>query len=185
MEQTLWGSEGVSMVRLIFEIVMVLVCLMLGGILLSKQRKHRAFQRIEEEACRNIVISKLNDPFSLEISRNLEAWLQEKPYLKTGLKLREVSEQTGIPVRKLSEFIHLRYNLTFNSWVNTLRIEEVKCILSDPLLKNKTLSEITDETGFVDLARMSNVFKQINGISPSDYRKKVRDEMQMDLIKKE
>lgn len=113
------------------------------------------------------------DILPVETTWYLEKWLEEKCYLKNGLTLNEVSTMIGASNRKLSEYVHARYNLTFNSWINMLRIEEVKRILDDKTKTTKNLSEIADETGFTDLARMSNLFKRFYSVSPSEYRRSV------------
>lgn len=106
------------------------------------------------------------------IHESIEKWIndEEKAYLKNGLTIQEVSLMTGIPKRKLSDFIHLHYNLSFNSWINTLRVQEVERILSNKESSTMTLSEISYKTGFSDLSNMSSTFKKIKGMNPSEYR---------------
>lgn len=106
------------------------------------------------------------------IHESIEKWIndEEKAYLKTGLTIQEVSLMTGIPKRKLSDFIHLHYNLSFNSWINILRVQEVERILSNKESSTMTLSEISYKTGFSDLSNMSSTFKKIKGMNPSEYR---------------
>lgn len=96
----------------------------------------------------------------------------DKLYLKAGITLKDASLGAGISRRKLSDFIKCEYDCNFNTWINTLRIEEVKRILLEEDA-NLSLSYIADCAGFSDLAGMSNTFKKIIGIPPSLYRKEI------------
>lgn len=103
----------------------------------------------------------------------LQRWMarDDKPYLHNGLSLASVSQMVGIRSRKLSAHINIKYGMTFNSWINMLRIQEVERILRDRQYDNKTLSQIALHAGFADLAAMSNAFKKITGVSPSAFRR--------------
>lgn len=109
------------------------------------------------------------------VNASVEKWINngEKSYLKNRLTIQDVSLMTGISKRRLADFIHMQYNLSFNSWINTLRVQEVERILSDKENEKMTLSEISYKTGFSDLSNMSNTFKKIRGINPSEYKKSV------------
>lgn len=106
------------------------------------------------------------------VEKLLSAWVNQtdKPFLKCSITLVEVSQMTGVAQRKLSKYINSQYGMTFNSWINSLKIEEVKQLLEHKK-NNVTLTEIADQSGFVDLASMSNVFKKATGVSPSMYVK--------------
>lgn len=106
------------------------------------------------------------------IHESIEKWInaEEKAYLKNGLTIQDVSLMTGIPKRSLADFIHQHYSLSFNSWINTLRVQEVERILSNRENNLMTLSEVSYKTGFSDLSNMSSTFKKIKGMNPSEYR---------------
>lgn len=101
----------------------------------------------------------------------ISAWvnLPDKPFLKSGITLDEVSQVVKIPQRKLSKYINGEYGMNFNSWINQLKIAEVKRELENRD-KNTTLTEIAFRCGFVDLASMSNAFKKITGVPPSAFK---------------
>lgn len=106
--------------------------------------------------------------------RAVEKWVNnpEKPYLKAGITLKDAALGIGLSRRRLSDFVKKEYGCNFNMWINTLRIKEVERILSEE--DNRlSLSYIADCTGFSDLPGMSNTFKKIVGISPSQYRNKL------------
>lgn len=124
----------------------------------------------------NEVLNSLNeiDENYYYTKKAIVKWINrpEKPYLKGGITLREVALGVGVSRRRLSDFIKSEYNCNFNTWINTLRIEEVKRYLLEEDT-NLSLSYIADQTGFSDLAGMSNTFKKVMGIPPSLFRKEI------------
>lgn len=104
----------------------------------------------------------------------VDKWLSlpDKPYLKGGITLKDAALGAGVSRRRLSDYIKSEYSCNFNTWINTLRIEEVKRYLLEEDT-NLSLSYIADQTGFSDLAGMSNTFKKVMGIPPSLFRKEI------------
>ncbi|MDD3039138.1 helix-turn-helix domain-containing protein [Bacteroides sp.] len=135
----------------------------------EKSNKSSADDAIKEQSQQRVIRSE--NKYRM-IHESIEKWIndEEKAYLKNGLTIQEVSLMTGIPKRKLADFIHLHYNLSFNSWINTLRVQEVERILSNKESSTMTLSEIAYKTGFSDLSNMSSTFKKIKRMNPSEYR---------------
>lgn len=96
----------------------------------------------------------------------------DKPYLREGITLASVAADMGIGTRLLSAYINKVHQQNFNTWVNSLRIEEVKRLLSaSPTM---TMSEIATRTGFTDAPAMTKVFKRFVDLTPSTYREKVK-----------
>lgn len=103
----------------------------------------------------------------------IAAWSQrdDKPYVKESLTLLDVAEDTKLSPRLLSEFLNKYYKVNFCTWINTLRIEEVKRLLIErPSL---SLGEISVMVGFSDPASLSKIFKKISNESPSAYKKRL------------
>lgn len=109
--------------------------------------------------------------------RSMDAVIQEwidlpsKPYLRESITLAVAARQMNIHPRLLSSFINNIYHMNFNSWINSLRIDEVKRLINaNP---QQTLLTVALKTGFTDASAMSRVFKKFAGISPSEYRKNI------------
>ena len=60
---------------------------------------------------------------------------------------------------------------TFSSYLNMLRIEKAKELL---LKSDMSITVIAFDIGYNDSNYFSTVFKNIEGISPREYRKKIR-----------
>jgi len=66
------------------------------------------------------------DPVDNELIEKLKSVIEaEKPYLEEKLTIAELSGQTGIPQKQLSQVLNNRYNQNFFDYINTLRVEEV------------------------------------------------------------
>ena len=99
-------------------------------------------------------------------------WIRrdDKPYLKESITITQVAEQMGLNTRLLSNYINYVKGRNFNAWINFLKVLETKVVL----LADRTLplSDIAYRMGFADLASMSRIFKQIEGMPPSVYRQR-------------
>ena len=99
-------------------------------------------------------------------------WIRrdDKPYLKESITITQVAEQMKLNARLLSNYINNVKGRNFNSWINFLKVEETKVML----LADRTLplSDIAYRMGFADLASMSRIFKQMEGMPPSVYRQR-------------
>ena len=125
----------------------------------------------------NVNADEAHDGKDLQISidrRRIEdlihAWAErpEKPYLAEGLTLSKTADEIGISPRFLSGFLNDIYEMNFNAWINSLRIEEVKRLIDAGT--GKSMTDLAVMAGFTDLAAMSRIFKRITGITPSMYR---------------
>lgn len=96
---------------------------------------------------------------------------EDKPYVKESITLLDVAEDTKLSPRLLSEFLNKYYNVNFCTWINTLRIEEVKRLLVEQ--QNLSLAEISYMVGFSDPASLSKIFKKLSNESPSSYKKRL------------
>jgi len=106
---------------------------------------------------------------TLNISATLELWLGDprKPFLRQGLTVNDVAEQTSIPAKILSTYLNKTLELNFNQWINQHRLKEVKIQL---LTTDRTLDDIAADCGFTDRSAMSRIFKQAEGLSPTEFR---------------
>lgn len=97
----------------------------------------------------------------------------DKPYLKDGITLGSAAAQMGISPRFLSSYINDIYEVNFNTWINMLRIDFVKAELKKGTAM--TMSELALKAGFSELAAMSRVFKRLEGVTPSQFRNKLSE----------
>lgn len=128
-----------------------------------------AHEREEKLDALQAAEAQMADNVSIEQQVKLWSSLSSKPYLQEGLTISSVAEEMKVTSRLLSEYLNNILKLNFNSWINSLRVEEIKRILdADDKI---TMSSLAFQTGFTDASAMSKVFKKFEGISPTAYRR--------------
>jgi AraC-like DNA-binding protein len=117
----------------------------------------------------NLKIKKeLNGESQDILFKNFESYVHEM-YLNPELSLDKVAEKLCVTRNYLSQIINAR-NITFNDYVNSIRIEKAKDMLKDELFLNYTITAIGLEAGFNSNASFYRSFKKFTNVSPSDYR---------------
>lgn len=99
----------------------------------------------------------------------------EKPYLNPNLTLNDLSSKLDISGHNLSEILNTQLNLNFFDYINEYRINEVKKHLQDTGKDHLTLLSIALDAGFNSKSGFNLVFKKFTGMTPSEYRQKVRN----------
>lgn len=89
---------------------------------------------------------------------------------KDDISVGELAKRLYISQRQLRRIMHESYNSTMSQQKNKLRIDEARRLLEDETL---TIAEISEMMGFSSQAYFSKCFKNIYGISPSEYRKQL------------
>jgi len=104
-----------------------------------------------------------------EIVRRLkEVMDSEKLYLEADLKYSDVASKLGISVRSLSRALNEEMRLTFNDFVNSYRVTEVKKLM----VQNHEIENILTialNAGFSGKSTFNRVFKQHTGVTPSEF----------------
>lgn len=90
-------------------------------------------------------------------------------YLRSGLKLSEVSQRLNVPINKVSRSINENFQGSFSDLVNTQRIRHAKKLLADPSNFDK-LYAIAMDSGFSNKVSFHQYFKKTQGITPQEYR---------------
>ena len=98
----------------------------------------------------------------------IEAWLeQDKPYLNPDFQLTDLRHVLPLNRSYLSRFINTEYGCSFYQWVNGLRIEEAKRLMTEqPDLK---IQDIADRCGFSSRQAFYRTFLRETGQTPSEW----------------
>ena len=83
------------------------------------------------------------------------------------LSLATLAEMEGVTATHLSHFIHDNLNMTFQEYVNNLRLERAVHLLVNTRLR---LTDISLESGFSDIKYLNRAFLARYGCLPRDYR---------------
>ncbi len=84
------------------------------------------------------------------------------------ITLRETAEIAGLSPKYLSSIFKKDTGSSFTEYINNLRINEAKCLLSTTTL---TVFDIALSTGFEDQSYFTKVFKKATHLTPLQYRK--------------
>jgi len=96
-----------------------------------------------------------------------EKIIANKYYLRSGISIDEMALYLKIGRTKLSGFINKNEGMNFNSWINSLRMEDAK----QQLLENPdySLSQIAEELGYSEYSHFCRQFKIITNQSPTQW----------------
>ena len=98
---------------------------------------------------------------------------QEKPYLKSNLKIGDLANEIDVPVSDLSNVLNMHMNTNFTDFINTYRINEFINRLQEKESLRFTMTALAELCGFNSKATFYRVFKKKMGKSPVEYAKEL------------
>ena len=85
------------------------------------------------------------------------------------ISLEDIAGYVGISKYYFSVLFKKEKDITFSSYLNTVRIEKAKQLLKNP---QATINDVVDEVGFNDAQYFSKTFKKYVGLTVTEYRSK-------------
>ena len=85
------------------------------------------------------------------------------------IRLEDIAQKENLSVTHLSHLFSQSFGMTFQEFVNVKRMEQCVRLMAN---KEKTLLEISYESGFSDSKYMNKMFLKRFGCTPKEYRKK-------------
>ena len=101
-------------------------------------------------------------------SRFEQLMTNEKLYLIPDLQREDVAKKINTNTVYLGTAIRESTNQSFGDYINCLRLDYARHLLSDPNKKNKLISLIASESGFKSLRTFNRAFKERFGITPGE-----------------
>lgn len=106
-----------------------------------------------------------------ETGRIIDAlMLDDRFYLKKGLKITDLASRTGLCRTYVSNYINQSKGESFSDYVNRLRVEEAKSVLDRD--KSVKLIVLADQLGFANEQSFYRNFKKFTGMTPAQWREK-------------
>lgn len=102
----------------------------------------------------------------MNLQKSMEA---DKLFLDAELSVTKLATHLGISAKTLSAVINQNAGKSFNEFVNHYRVEEFKQRLLKADNKKYTLTALAFECGFNSQPTFQRAFKNIVGITPSEY----------------
>ena len=98
--------------------------------------------------------------------------VDEKRYLESSLRVSDIARELNVPEYRIRSVMLNHFNAkNFNHYVNQMRIEYAKTILSAPDKNDWPVLVIGIESGFGSAAPFTRAFKEFTGFTPGQYRK--------------
>jgi AraC-like DNA-binding protein len=93
-----------------------------------------------------------------------------RPYLKKGYRIKDLSDETGIPTYMLSVFINQEYGKNFSEFVNDNRVDYLAVYLKEnPDNFQFTFDALCKEAGFNSRSSFIAAVKRKTGVTPSEF----------------
>lgn len=98
--------------------------------------------------------------------------IEQKLFLQANLKVADVARELDEPEYKVSRVLRRHFEAkNFNQFVNELRIEYAKALLTDTEKQKWPVLVVGLESGFASVGPFTRAFKAITGFTPNQYRK--------------
>jgi len=116
----------------------------------------------------------LDEKIKSQIEISLNHQLDLKTFINPDITLKMLAEKCHTNRSYLSLFINERYAMNFNTFINSLRINEAKQILSDPN-NSLPLKELYLRLGYNSYSVFNEAFKKHVGVTPAFYLKTIKN----------
>jgi AraC-like DNA-binding protein len=131
-------------------------------------------RKIEEIRAKNLYMEKKKEEKETKtmedkIGHKVEKWVDEKKFCQSELTIKDVALQMGTNQSYLSSYLNNNIGMTFQVWLNTLRVDESKVILVGN--KETSIEEVGSMVGIPQSYNFSRWFKIVTGTTPYKYRK--------------
>ena len=116
------------------------------------------------------------DQHALEANaQKIEQHFKEaKPFINPEYNLQLLANELSISRQNLSQSINEVFNKNFYQLVNEYRVEEFKRLSAMPQYEHLTLFGVALEAGFNSKSSFNRIFKEITGLTPSQFIKQNR-----------
>ena len=131
-------------------------------------------KKIENIRAKNILLEKekvVKEAKTIEdkIGSKVGKWVEEKKFCQNDLTIKEVALQMGTNHNYLSSYLNNNLGMTFQVWLNTLRIKESQNLLIER--KDCSIEEVGSMVGIPQPYNFSRWFKIVTSTTPYQYRK--------------
>lgn len=129
----------------------------------------------DEKIQKKYLYSSLSEDDKLKIFSLWQDFIgdKSKPYLSPKLTLPEVAEKLKTNPQRLSQVINEKSHMSFSDYLNYMRVEEAKKLLSGDKYENFTIDAIAHESGFNSKSPFYKSFKKFTGMTPKLFIEKL------------
>ena len=135
------------------------------------QKAKEQKQQIQEMKIQEEVKHEMQET-EMRLHEALLQWVADEKYLERDITAVSIAKELGTTLTDLNAYFLQHKNMLFRTWRMNLRIEKAKHLLEEhPEVK---IVDLYHHVGFSDKSHFYRQFKEMTGVTPTDYRKKVR-----------
>lgn len=131
--------------------------------------KRLAVVRTVETKAQNAAKNEKPIELADKIGPKIDAWVEQKKFCRPDITIKDAAQEIGTNHSYLSAYINGQLDMTFQVWLNTLRIEEAKKLLLED--QRMSIEEVGAQVGIPQGYNFSRWFKTITEITPHQYRR--------------
>jgi AraC-like DNA-binding protein len=122
-------------------------------------------QKKADEIPRNSLTQEQGVAYKSMLENHFEV---NKPFIKGGYTMGDLSRELSIPSHQLSAFINQEYSKNFNELINNYRVEYLEQLVTqNPEYLNYTLEALGQLAGFKSRASFYSAVKKKSGLTPA------------------
>ena len=107
-------------------------------------------------------------------ARATEYLRESKAYLRPDISLAIFAKEAGLSARTLSRAINGYLKVNFFDFINRMRVEEAKKLLTELETKGYNIDSLYEECGFRSRSTFFLVFKKMEGVTPAAWLEDAR-----------
>ncbi|MDM7860404.1 helix-turn-helix transcriptional regulator [Alteromonas sp. ASW11-36] len=98
-------------------------------------------------------------------------FVEEKRFLESNLRVADIARDLDVPEYRIRAIMLNHFNAkNFNHYINQMRVEHAKTLLSADDKKDWPVLVVGIESGFASSAPFTRAFKEFTGLTPGQYR---------------
>lgn len=105
------------------------------------------------------------------VQRIIQAVEVDQLYLDADLSLAKLSDYSGLNQKQISAILNQHLHTNFNEFINRYRVQAMEARIRSEDFTQLSIAGIAAECGFKSVATFQRCFKQVTGLTPSQYRK--------------
>lgn len=158
-----WGN---AVFMLIGIVMFVYIYVSFQNYILNYRNIEKAVEEAVEEKSLSVTVegNKRDTVLHEAVSR----WVESGGYRERGVTLDDLARAAGSNRSYVSSYINNVYGCNFREWINDLRIEYAKTLLSNPSIL--TIEKVAEQSGFSTSAYFCRLFSKREGMTPSRWR---------------
>ncbi|MCR5209007.1 MAG: response regulator [Lachnospiraceae bacterium] len=181
------GLTGLELLRAVSEVSPDTKVVMISGYAefsyAKEAVKHHAYdyllKPIKEEELSRVMMSIINESGEEKAEKSEEPSFDRvidnviseiREHYTEDISLTSLATKYNLSMARLSEMIKENLKVNFSDYIASLRIQRAKELLRDESI---SIQEIAEIVGYNDYFYFTKVFKKVEGISPSKYRKSI------------